>query len=387
MRLAIEFLTKLEDDVHEMLCDNDTEAENYSGLDSDRDTENEVETIVRFFPEVLSGRKAQRWVSSFYNDAEDEGRWVDAYDEGDYPIHSLSYVSGFRTHPCNLKAVSFIPPLVRLAIELGCFAVEERGGLLCGDYNGNYALRPLLTGAKHISLGEEYHQLVDGKCLQALIQLRRQGHLKKEEIQEYQILNELCYEDWDGFAEKRFRFLIEWDPTALLNFGLPDNNLPLHIAALYCSIQGFRLVVEYGILHYYPIKKGINILFQTNRDGDTPIKLACKTFGRDQVMDVINDNLTHCHYNTSDNNDTPKLNIVEALVMAAIDKSIHLDCVYFLLRRQPDLLVKLSPSSSASTTPVAPVAVVAETETETLDSNNNNNDYDSKQRKRKRGGP
>jgi hypothetical protein len=69
--------------------------------------------------------------------------------------------------------------------------------------------------------------------------------------------------------------------------------------------------------------------------------------------------------------------------MAAIDKSIHLDCVYFLLRRQPDLLVKLLPSL-ASTTPVA----VAEIETETLDSNNtnNNNGYDSKQRKRKRGG-
>ena len=199
--------------------------------------------------------------------------------------------------------------------------------------------------------------------------------------------------------EKRIRFLVEWDPTALLHFRLYDENsplhlydgdLPLHRAAIFCSIQGFRLVFDYGI-HYYPIKKGINILFQTNRNGDTPIQLACKKFGCDKVMNVINDTLTCCRY--SSDNDTPKLNIVEALVMAAIDKSIHLDCVYFLLRREPDLLVKLLPSSSsASITPVAAVVAAAEqkTETEMLDFNNNNNNknigYDSEQRKRKRGG-
>jgi hypothetical protein len=43
----------LGNDVHELLCNND--AENYRGLDSDRDTEAEVETAIRFFPpEVLS---------------------------------------------------------------------------------------------------------------------------------------------------------------------------------------------------------------------------------------------------------------------------------------------------------------------------------------------
>ena len=399
LRLAIEFLTKLEDDVHEMLCDNSTEAENYSGLDSDRDTEAEVETIIRFFPEVLSRRKAQIWVSSMFNDGDEFGEWVDADGEGDYPIHCLTYVSGLRTYPYNLKAVSFIPTLVRLAIEFSCFAVEERGGLFCD------VLRLLLIAVKHPRLGEEHHQLFDDKYFQVWIQLRQQGHLKKEDIQDHQLLlNTISRNEYgDGFMEKRIRFLVEWDPTALLHFRLYDENsplhlydgdLPLHRAAIFCSIQGFRLVFDYGI-HYYPIKKGINILFQTNRNGDTSIQLACKKFGRDKVMNVINDTLTRCRY--SSDNDAPKLNIVEALVMAAIDKSIHLDCVYFLLRRQPDLLVKLLPlsSASASTTLVAAMEQKVETETETLDSNNNNNNnnnnknnigYDSEQRKRKRGG-
>ena len=230
--------------------------------------------------------------------------------------------------------------------------------------------------------------------------MRQQGHLKKEDIQDHQLLLSTISrnEYGDGFMEKRIRFLVEWDPTALLHLRLYDENpplhlydgdLPLHRAAIFCSIQGFRLVFEYGI-HYYPIKKGIIILFHTNRNGDTPIQFACKKFGRDKVMNVINDTLTRCRY--SSDNDAPKLNIVEALVMAAIDKSIHLDCVYFLLRRQPDLLVKLLPlsSASASTTLVAAMEQKVETETETLDSNNNNNNknigYDSEQRKRKRGG-
>ena len=365
------------------------EVEIYSGLDSDRDTEAEVETILRFFPEVLSRRKAQMWVSSMFNDVrvDEFGEWVDA-DDGDYPIHSLTYISGFRTYPYNLKAVSFIPTLVRLAIEFSCFAVEERGGLFCDDSDGNNVLRLLLIAVTHPRLGEEHHQLFDDKSFQVWIQLRQQGHLKKEDIQDHQLLLSTISrnEYGDGFMEKRIRFLVEWDPTALLHLRC----LPLHKAAIYCSIQGFRLVFEYGI-HYYPIKKGIIILFQINRNGDTPIQFACKKFGRDKVMNVINDTLTRCRY--SSDNDAPKLNIVEALVMAAIDKSIHLDCVYFLLRREPDLLVKLLPSSSsASITPVAAVVAAAEqkTEMEMLDSNNNNNNknigYDSEQRKRKRGG-
>ena len=48
--LLDEFLTNLEDDVHDMLCD--YSVRNHLGLDSNRDKEAEVETAIRFFPEV-----------------------------------------------------------------------------------------------------------------------------------------------------------------------------------------------------------------------------------------------------------------------------------------------------------------------------------------------
>ena len=56
--LIQEFLEKLGDDIHDMLFDNQyPDYDTYDGLDSDRDTEEELETAIRFFPEVLSRRK------------------------------------------------------------------------------------------------------------------------------------------------------------------------------------------------------------------------------------------------------------------------------------------------------------------------------------------
>jgi hypothetical protein len=52
-----------------MLCEDNLE--NYDGLDSDRNTEEEIETAVRFFPGVLS-MKDGRWEDIEDNDDDDE---------------------------------------------------------------------------------------------------------------------------------------------------------------------------------------------------------------------------------------------------------------------------------------------------------------------------
>jgi hypothetical protein len=74
--------------------------------------------------------------------------------------------------------------------------------------------------------------------------------------------------------------------------------------------------------------------------------------------------------------DTP-INTVEALVMSAIDETVRLDCVYFLLRREPDVLQKLL-SSTQPAVAVAAAAIVSSTN-EAID-----NSRDSEKRKRKR---
>jgi hypothetical protein len=58
-------------------------------------------------------------------------------------------------------------------------------------------------------------------------------------------------------------------------------------------------------------------------------------------MKVVEDTILDYQRSSHDSITIGQYNVVDALITAAIDESIHLDCVYFLMRRQPDVLVKL----------------------------------------------
>ena len=58
--LAEQYITSLGEDIHGMLCDQN-DGDNYQGLDSNRDTEAEVETALHFYPHLLSRRKEVQW--------------------------------------------------------------------------------------------------------------------------------------------------------------------------------------------------------------------------------------------------------------------------------------------------------------------------------------
>ena len=170
------FLQNLGDDIHDMFCNNTRRAddEEYRGLDSGRDTEEEVETAIRFFPEVLSRRK-----EILYNDVRDNGEDYDVdeqytvYEDFFYPIQLVAFTHiGFAIR-LNRKAISFIPLLARLAIELGLFEEQYRGGLLCQDNRDSNILQDLMDNAtvfeRHY---REDRDPADDKYLQVLIQLK-----------------------------------------------------------------------------------------------------------------------------------------------------------------------------------------------------------------------
>ena len=52
--LVAKLLTKTKEDIHAMICKNDIDYADYQGLDRSCDTEAQVETAIRFFPEVVS---------------------------------------------------------------------------------------------------------------------------------------------------------------------------------------------------------------------------------------------------------------------------------------------------------------------------------------------
>jgi hypothetical protein len=354
--LIEEFLDNIKDDIYDMFCENELDEDyreeenrydNYRGLDSDRDTEEEVETTLRCFPELLSENYALLLYLPYMQDG-NRDRVI-----------------------CNLKAVSFIPLVARLSIEFGFFQEVERGGLiLFGHVSIMNVLLELMNSAVE---NQEHHELADDKYLLVVKKLRQMGLLKKEDIQKYGLLVKLCCQG--VLAEKRLRFLIEWDPTALIqpiccqSSRLYDSSL-LYIATLLeGSMQTFRIVFEYGI-RYYPNRKGISLLFKKNCVNETPFQSACESYGRNEVMRIIEEILIR--YSSSDNS-TP-LNVAEALIIAAIDEHVHLDCVYFLLRRQPDVLTKLL--SGSSTFPASASASGG-------DANGNNNARDSSKKRKK----
>ena len=131
-----------------------------------------------------------------------------------------------------------------------------------------------------------------------------------------------------------FQFLVEMDPSSLVHTD-ENGDVPLHFAARYSTIQAFRTVFEY-LIRYYPTKKGISSLFTKNNRSRTVFQIACEKYGKDGVMRIVENTL---------NNSVIPLNIIEAVVMTAMDGNVHLDCVYFLLRREPHVLVQLLSAS------------------------------------------
>ena len=107
VRFAQQFITNVKRDIHAMLTD--TRIEEYDGLDSERDTEEEVATAIRSCPEVLTQR--------------DELNWL-------YPFRCVTFVQddGNAKIMGNVKAVSFIPLFIQLAMECNSFPNRERGG-------------------------------------------------------------------------------------------------------------------------------------------------------------------------------------------------------------------------------------------------------------------
>ena len=102
-----------------MLCDQSYDDNEYRGLDSNRDTEEEVITAIRFFPETLT------YAAGHWNEYPIACVQV-LHDRGDGRYRSNRLFS-------NTKAVFFVHVLAKLAIEYNSFRENRRGGLLDDD--------------------------------------------------------------------------------------------------------------------------------------------------------------------------------------------------------------------------------------------------------------
>ena len=325
------FLKDLCRDIGHMLCDQSHDEDTYRGLDSNRDTEKEVITAIRFFPETLTHVG---------------GRW------GDYPIACVQvlwdedeYAELVRAFS-NTKAVFFVHVLAKLAIEYNSFEEDQRGGLLDYDAHGdddapddtpaNSKILNLLVRSQDGG-DEAYHRNADTVFLEELMRLYQMDLFRKEDIQRCDLLTETMGSYSGYFEERRFRFLVQLDPYSLMHVSPDSGYLPLYVAAtnFYRNLKRFRSVFDAG-MRYFPYQNGITLLFRKNHFFRTPFQHACgdKNKRRKEVMDIVEDIVSRY-------SETTPINTENALILAATDASIHLDCVFFLLKRQPDVLLSL----------------------------------------------
>lgn len=144
------------------------------------------------------------------------------------------------------------------------------------DKYGYNALQ-LFASSSDLSYGEVHNHLVDNVCLAQFIRSSKMGLLKKEDVCDHCLVQALCLQNY--FA----------NPAALARTN-GAGCLPLHYAAEYLPIQGFLLVFQCGI-RYYSNKNGNRLMFQNDKDGKTPLHLACDKYPPHQskeLMDIVN---------------------------------------------------------------------------------------------------
>ena len=310
------FLNQLKDDIHCMICNsNEHFSENYTGLDCVQDTIEEVYNTISLFPDVLLEQTELYWMDETDDEEYQQGQF--------YPISQLSFtIRNDWISGNNDKVAMYIPVLVKIALQFGLFHEETKGGLLIQDVaSGENVLQNIMGSV--ISDGKE------DMYLNVLMELRNNGVVNIDDVRMYGLLQKCLSPYALKYGEKRYLYLLEWDPNAL---SLHDHNgfIPLHYTAR--SKRRFELTFNAGI-KYLSKDLGIHLLFHKNILGETPYQIACWMWGRDVIMKIVKNSLTFY-------SDTPFNNVI-ALVTAAVDDRIHLDCVYFLLRREPDILQQL----------------------------------------------
>jgi cation transport regulator ChaB len=271
-------------------------------LNDDEHSEDEVRKLLQSFPESLS------WTG----------------DEDPLTIQ----VAAIYDEPMT----SFIPLLAEEGLKHNIGGEGMRGGLLCEDRNCCNVLQVLAN--------EKYAD--ETKYLNVMRRLREMDLLKKEDIQEYKLLETSCFHD----CKERFQFIVEWDPDALAGCtsrGITNRPL-IHIMLYeYESFDGFEMGLEAGIAHF-PHELGFlfcerdNSISASNVHGSSCLyDDACAYFGLNETWTIVERCLTNLFgTNTSASSTRTSTDLYPFMIAASKGTvSKNLDVIYYLIRKDP----------------------------------------------------
>lgn len=312
----------------------------WHGLDRGVDTEEEVETAIRFFPWICSETNVKRPpnLSILYA----------------RPIHFLLSYS---------KTVSFVPLFWKLMLEIYGKNVPIRCNL-------NEILEELLMNSntdESLSIRVDLREFgyesteffgetaeLDNECLSILMHLREEDWVHETHI------NDLLW--WFlahphrkyreiSFIETRLRLLIDWYPNCLTSYermyriqdllGIQNHDA--------FDLRMFEIIFEMG-MSYFPTKLGFvfhksTVIISSVPPGRSPqikelsaFQIFCRFFGTERVLGIIHKKL-QIALGTN--------NTLQDLVdSTAVNRHIGLDGLYILVRLNPAAIISGYSTSS-----------------------------------------
>ncbi len=274
------------------------------GLDKDIDTEDQAEIAIRFFPMVLT-------------------------EHLQLPYAILNPIQLLLSKE---KAVSFAPLLAKLLTEAGEYL--QRQAIVRVGLRKIFEL--LLTNYfARVVNGGKISKSFDNESLAALARLRENGFVENADVGVLAmslLVHSIKAERDIDFVETRFRLLVSWCPSILMDGG--TSNRPL-LHTIYnessrsnCKsrlfLRLFQVLSELGMIHY-PDELG----FVFHKWGGTfPLNRFASIHGREQIAEIVNDKLV----STLGSNVKTLPLLISA---AATNDKIHLDGLYRLLCLNP----------------------------------------------------
>mmetsp|Transcript_21467 Transcript_21467/g.51193 ORF Transcript_21467/g.51193 Transcript_21467/m.51193 type:complete len:428 (-) Transcript_21467:171-1454(-) len=304
-------------------------ATTWNGLDSEVDTEDEVETAIRLFPSVLLLRK-----DHFY---------------GKSLLGRMSWSPIFWVATC-IKALPFVPLVMELAVDLGLVMrlFEDSFSLFCTE---RLVTNRVLIKYRNNESDEEFDRRLDQVSLSVMIRLKEKGSLDQRD--NYRAAAAALALGPDR-AAKRLRFLIDLDPSVLRGFdsgsieiGDERPNLLMKMFQEKKSLDAMKslpilqMLIEVGVSKY---PEEIGFLFHTRgsecltifpegeRKKDSAFRKACDFFGKEIVVNTVNRIISK--------NTDGKPRLLRAMFVAASTKpEISVDGLHFLCRKDPTSLI------------------------------------------------
>ncbi|GFH44099.1 hypothetical protein CTEN210_00573 [Chaetoceros tenuissimus] len=176
-------------------------------------------------------------------------------------------------------SIEYIQILLIEGVKYKVGGEDARGGLLTKDPSDDDGWNTLQILSNYTGDGDEDEE--DTKRLNALKELQNMGLIVKQDIKEQKLLSTSCSEQ----SKKRFEYLVNWDPDALINTTVEGQPL----AHSFEDSEEF-LVFFKSSFKYYPNIGGL--LFIKDDDGNTAFDTMCDEIGTKETMTILYEILT-----------------------------------------------------------------------------------------------